>query len=68
MITISKTELNRLINLVSDAKAEAEDLFNDPAIDGIITALAKLKYENMLALEIKLINARDAAAKRIAIQ
>lgn len=68
MITISKTELNRLINLVSDAKAEAEDLFSDPSIDGIITALAKLKYENMLALEIKLINARDAAAKRIAIQ
>lgn len=67
MITISKTELNRLINLVSNAKAEAEDLFNDPSINGIITALAKLRYENMLALEIKLINARDTAAKRIAI-
>lgn len=68
MITISKTELNRLVNLVSDAKAEAEDIFNDPTIDGIIRALAKLKYENMLALEIKLINARDSGAKRIAIQ
>ena len=67
MITICKTELNRLINLVSAAKAEAEDLFNDPAIDGIIAALAKLKYENMLALECKLINVRDSGSKRIGV-
>ena len=67
MITLSRTELQRLINLIVSAKAEAQALVDDPDCDNTVGALASLYVENMLALECKLINARDSDSKRIAI-
>lgn len=68
MITLSKVEIQRLINLAANAKAEAQSLIDDPDCDTMTGALANLYVENMLALECKLINARDSGAKRIAIK
>lgn len=67
MITLSKTELQRLINLTANAKAEAQSLINDPDCDATVGALASLYVENMLALECKLVNVRDSGSKRIAV-
>lgn len=50
------------------AKYESLEGANDVNLEPGLRAICQLNADNMLSIEVKLINARDSGAKRIAIQ
>lgn len=68
MITLTKAELQWLINAAAMAKYESLEGANDVNLEPGLRAICQLNADNMLSIEVKLINARDSGAKRIAIQ
>lgn len=68
MITITKTELQWIINALTAVKNECLESANNPDLDTGLRAVCQLNADNMLSVQIKLINARDGGSKRIAIE
>lgn len=68
MITLTKAELDWIINAVSVAESESRDLAEDPALSSAAQAICLLNADNLRAVENKLIKAKNTGAKRIAIR